>query len=441
MAIEQKDQAHLILSRFGFGAGLHTELKTINTKALLHEIERGVPELQAPDPLLTLDQGAAIFIATSNASMQKENGSRVEGNYRNETAAVYKAAYDAEIGFTERWIWFWANHFAVSIDKNRLIRLTAGAFERECIRKYAYSSFDEMLLAVETHPVMLGYLDNSRSVGANSKFGLRSKQGLNENLAREILELHTLGVRSGYTQNDVTELAKIITGWTAVPPKETDSATPQFQFVYAPNRHEPGVKTLLGKTYPEGFEAGKLALRDLARNPHTAEFIAGKIATHFISDTPPASLITKLKDVFIKTNGNLKAIAIALVTSDEAKNPTLSKIRKPQEWIAATTRAIGFQPEPQRLNGVSLLLGQPNKRPPSPKGFSDLNPEWLPALAQRLDVAQALARAAKLQTSPLVFAEHVLGNMSPTTRQTISRAESLQQAIVLTLLSPEFIRR
>ncbi|MBV9567785.1 MAG: DUF1800 family protein, partial [Hyphomicrobiales bacterium] len=160
------------------------------------------------------------------------------------------------IGFGERLAMFWANHFAISAAKGINVRMVAGAFEREAIRPHVFGRFADMLLAVETHPAMLFYLDNQQSFGPNSTAGQNRKRGLNENLAREILELHTLGVNGGYTQDDVTSLARIITGWTVVG-REGRLGTPG-SYVFFPNAHEPGDQRLLGNTYVDaGFEQGK----------------------------------------------------------------------------------------------------------------------------------------------------------------------------------------
>ena len=177
------------------------------------------------------------------------------------------------IGFGERLAMFWANHFAISAAKGPHVRVIAGAFEREAIRPHVFGRFADMLLAVETHPAMLFFLDNQQSFGPNSVAGQNRKRGLNENLAREILELHTLGVNGGYTQDDVTSLARIITGWTVV--GREGRLGPPGTFVFFANAHEPGDQRLLGKTYVDaGFEQGRAALIDLARHPATATHVA-----------------------------------------------------------------------------------------------------------------------------------------------------------------------
>jgi uncharacterized protein (DUF1800 family) len=171
--------------------------------------------------------------------------------YRDEAKARTEAALNAEIGFAERLTWFWSNHFCVSVAKNG-VRPLAGAYEREAIRPHVLGRFHDMLLAVETHPAMLIYLDNARSIGPNSQAGVSRGRGLNENLAREVLELHTLGVRTVYTQDDVTRFAKIITGWTVVPARQEHAG----EFVFNPRMHEPGAQTLIGAQMDESAPLG-----------------------------------------------------------------------------------------------------------------------------------------------------------------------------------------
>src|SRR6185312_12031573 len=192
--------------------------------------------------------------------------------YLEEAKARFNAALGAEIGFAERLVWFWSNHFCVSADKGN-VRQICGAYEREAIRAHVLGRFGDMLLAVESHPAMLIYLDNARSIGPDSPAGLRQKRGLNENLAREILELHTLGVRSVYTQEDVTSFAKVLTGWTIYQTATTPDRGGEFLF----NRrmHEPGAQTVVGKVYQDtGVEQGRAVLTDLARHAATSTHLA-----------------------------------------------------------------------------------------------------------------------------------------------------------------------
>jgi uncharacterized protein (DUF1800 family) len=363
--------------------------------------------------------------------------------YLREAEARYRAALDARIGFTERLVWFWSNHFCVSADKGGPVRSMCGAFEREAIRPHVLGKFSDMLLAVESHPAMLFYLDNVRSIGPQSIAGLRQGKGLNENLAREILELHTLGVRTVYTQADVTDFAQVITGWTIRPFRRDPERGGEF--VFNPRMHEPGLQRVAGKAYPDGgVEQGRAVLRDIALHPATAHHIATKLARHFVADEPPASLVKRLSDRFTVTDGDLKAVSGELIEAPESWSAPQTKLKKPSEWIAGSLRATGASmPDVRRLVQMQNLLGEPLWRPPAPKGFSDDSAAWLDGLSERLDIAQQIARLAPAsETQPDTFVDAALGPLaSNETRQTIRRAESRQQALALLLMAPEFQRR
>src|ERR1700730_14805623 len=228
-------------------------------------------------------------------------------NFFREAEAHYRAAITAEIGFVERLVWFWSNHFCV----NAISTVMAGAYEREAIRPHILGKFADLVLAAEGHPAMLVYLDNASSMGPNSVSGINRDRGLNENLGREILELHTLGVRSGYTQDDVVSFAKVITGWTTYLP---DLPERGGEFLFYPRMHEPGPQTVLGKAYRDtGVEQGRAVLADLARHPATALHVATKLARHFIADDPPFALVEVLRNKFIETDGDLWHVSKALL--------------------------------------------------------------------------------------------------------------------------------
>ena len=347
------------------------------------------------------------------------------------------------IGFGERLAMFWANHFSVATSKSEECHILAGAFEREAIRPHVFGRFADMLLAVETHPAMLGYLDNQQSIGPNSKANANKKRGLNENLARETLELHTLGVNGGYTQTDVTTLAKIITGWT-VARAEGKLGTPGT-FVFNAGAHEPGDQTLLGLTYADnGVGQGREALRDLARHPATAQHLATKLVRHFIADVPPPALVQTVSATFTKTDGDLSAVYRALLGSEEAWNPALVKVRSPQEFMVALLRASGETPKPNVILGTLTAMGQPFWAPAGPNGFADTSDVWASSesLSMRMDVASMIARAVPPQIDPRRFVSDSLGPLlSSETLQAVSRAETRNQGFAIAYLSPEFQRR
>jgi uncharacterized protein (DUF1800 family) len=358
--------------------------------------------------------------------------------YLAEAKAHFDRALDADTGFVERLVWFWSNHFCVSADK---VRPFAGAFVREAIRPHVLGRFADMLLAVETHPAMLRYLDNVSSIGPDSIAGRRQHKGINENLAREIMELHTLGVRTGYTQADVTSFAKVITGWTVVPPRNRDGGG---EFNFNPRMHEPGVETVAGRTYTGmGFDQGAATLLDLARHPATAKHVATKFARHFVADEPPPRLVGMLRVAFVQSDGSLKELARTLLLSPEAWDAPRNKLKRPGEWLVASARAVDLRfPDVRPLINAENILGEPLWRPPAPKGFDDVNAAWMDGLAQRLDIAGQTARRAAQATDPRQLVDGALGQLaSVETRQAVARAETRPEAVALLLMSPEFLRR
>ncbi len=364
--------------------------------------------------------------------------------FRADAQARLEQACAAPIGFLERLVAFWSNHFCVSAAKSAIGRAAAGAFEREAIRPYALGRFADMLAAVERHPVMLNFLDNAQSVGPNSRAGQNRKAGLNENLAREILELHTMGVGSHYTQTDVTQLAYILTGWTIVG-REGKLGEPGT-FVFNENAHEPTAATLLGRVYlQEGVAQGEAALADVAREGATATHIARKFARHFVADTPDAGLVQRLAEVFHATDGDLAALARALVNDAAAWSAPATKLRNPWELTVAAYRAFARSPsDPGPALNALYLLGMPLWQPGGPNGFSDDSSAWASpeGIKMRLELASQFARQIKDAPRPLALVEDVLGpGASAATREAVTRAESQEQAYALLILSPEFQRR
>jgi uncharacterized protein (DUF1800 family) len=317
----------------------------------------------------------------------------------------------------------------------------AGPYEREAIRPHVLGRFADLLLAVESHPGMLFYLDNVQSMGANSVAGINRDKGLNENLARETLELHTLGVRSGYSQADVTSFAKVLTGWSWINPEEPEHGG---EFVFRKRLHQPGEQTVLGKRYPDtGVDQGRAVLADLARHPATAQHIAQKLAAHFVADEPPPTLVGKLAKTFKDSDGDLKAVAATLVGADEAWVPQRRKLKPPAEWIAAVIRLTGTQATLPigRVMNAQAVLGEPLWRPPAPNGYPDSEAAWIDGVPRRVDIANEFAgRAANVD--PLALLDSGLGPLaSSDARTTIARAESRRQALALLVMTPEFLRR
>ncbi len=364
--------------------------------------------------------------------------------FRAEALARMQKQVGAAAGFVERLVAFWSNHFAVSAAKGQFIRVAAGPFEREAIRPHVLGSFADMLHAVETHPAMLFYLDNQQSMGPNSQAGENRGKGLNENLAREILELHTLGVDGGYAQTDVTSLAKIITGWTFAGRK--GQLGEPGAFIFVANWHEPAAHQLLGQVYEQQGQAqGEAALADLARHPATAAHVATKLARHFVSDEPPPALVAKLAKTFRDTDGDLKAVALALIDDEAVWRAPLAKMRTPAEFLIAMSRATGISPtDPRPILGASIAMGMPLWQPPGPNGFPDSVAAWASpeAMKVRLDVSWQAGQRARDIGNPLSVLDAVAGSAaSDETREAVTRAESAQQALAILFMSPEFQRR
>ena len=359
-------------------------------------------------------------------------------------------ALSTEVPFMERLVHFWSNHFAVSVDKIVTTGL-AGSYEFEAIRPHVLGTFGAMLSAALRHPAMLLYLDQAQSIGPNSPLANRAARrnkaiGLNENLAREILELHTLGVRSGYSQADVTELARAMTGWTVGGiARQRYLQGPGPGFWFAGIIHEPGSRKLLGKTYAQNGEAQAQAmLSDLAVHPFTARHIATKLARHFAADDPPPALVKRLEQAFLSSGGDLPTLYRVLIAAPEVWNGP-PKFRTPWEWAIAALRATGVSKLPgASAAGAFQQLGQPVWKPGAPSGYDDTTPSWAgpDALYRRVEVAQRIAQ----RTAPAIDARQLAarlfpGALSQPTADALARAESGEQALALLLSSPEMMRR
>lgn len=360
-----------------------------------------------------------------------------------EIAARLDKAQSAPVGFAERWAMFWANHFAVESDSNQLVRWAAGAYDREAIRPHVFGQFADLLYAATQHPAMLRYLNNATSIGPDSKAGRNRDKGLNENHARELMELHTIGVDAGYTQADVTSFAKVLTGWTfGQNLKQPDRFG---RFFFNANAHEPGPQTVLGQVYDQkGVKQGDAVLDMLAAHPATATHIATKLVRAFVADVPPPDLVAGVAKTFRDSKGDLAAVAKTLVGADESWLTPMEKLRLPQEYVLAAARGLGVTPKPPQVLKALATLGQPLFNPPSPEGFHDDAATWLApdAMTNRLDIAQNFAQQADAGADPRQVAEAILGDrQSPQTRETIAHAEGRVQGLTILLMSPEFQRR
>jgi len=371
--------------------------------------------------------------------------------YSSEVTARLQHAVSTERPFLERLTQFWTNHFAISVDKQFLAGL-AGSFEREAIRPRVLGNFGDLLLAVETHPAMQLYLDNYLSVGPNSLAAQRRARhdkprvGINENLAREILELHTLGVGGGYTQKDVTTFAEVITGWSIGGEGGRFAGGEPGRFLFRPELHEPGTKVVLGRRYAdEGFGQGVAVLRDLARERATAHFIATKLARHFIADEPPPQAVARLAEVFVHSGGDLPSVYRALIDARQAWLEPLAKYKTPTDYVVSSFRGLEVPAEANRTPLAPFeVLGQRTWQPGSPAGWPDRSADWdgASALLKRLQWADAVGARLGNRRDAMQLAPQMLGaNLTDATRQALVRAASAAQAVTLLLAAPEFMRR
>ena len=373
--------------------------------------------------------------------------------YIAEVTARFRHAVTTDRPFLERVTQFWTNHFAVSVDKVAVLGV-AGSLEREAIRPRVLGNFTDLLLAVEQHPAMLLYLDNQISVGPHSRAAAfldrrnaRRRAGINENLAREIMELHTLGVGSGYTQADVTTFAEVITGWSIGGDGGGRFARGEpGEFLFRPEVHEPGAKVVLGKRYPDnGIGQGEAVLRDIAARPATAHFIATKLCRHFISDDPEPAAVSRVSQAFASSGGDLPTVYQALLTAPQAWTQPLSKYKTPSDYIVSTFRGLELPVgEGRGALAAFEVLGQRTYSPGSPAGWPDRSDDWSggSALMKRIEWADAVGQRVGGKRDAAELAPQLLGEvLSANTRTAVSRAASAPQALTLLLAAPEFMRR
>jgi uncharacterized protein (DUF1800 family) len=447
------EPAVIAANRFGLGPR-PGDLTTIaaNPRSWLQQQISVAP---APHPALTARPNtqqrtamlpdAKAVKAGEVAKKQLRDGLRAL--YLEDVSARLAAQLDTRAGFHERLVQFWSNHFTVSGTRPQVLGFV-GAFEQEAIRPYVLGRFADLLRAAALHPAMLLYLDNAKSVGANSELGARRDKGLNENLARELMELHSLGVDGGYTQEDVRALANILTGWTVIRPGagERFMKGEPGSTVFVPALHEPGSKILLGRSYPDsGADEADQAITDLARHPATARFIATKLARHFVADAPPAALVTALEQTYLQTDGDLATVYGVLIERPEAWEAAPGKMRAPNDWVIALLRGFGttIALPGERIVAALKTLGQQPFFAPSPAGWPDQDAAWLSpeALMARVDFARASAMRAG-DIDPLRFMDDVAGrNVGDATMFQLRNAASKPEGLALALLAPEFLRR
>ena len=416
------------------------------------------PSMSAGAPM---NMAGAATMAGDTRSGEQQFGDHFRPIVQADVRSHLATAIVTQRPFAERLAWFWANHFTVSMAKASA-RALVGAFEREAIRPHIAGTFEHMLQAAVRHGAMVRYLDNEQSAGprsrvvavlarraANNDRAAARITGLNENLGREVLELHTLGAASkAYTQADVTALAAVLTGWRIPARLAQQADIPDDDAVtrFDPAWHEPGAKVVLGTTYREGAQALSEVLHDLALHPATARHIALKLARHFVADEPPLALVARLEEAFLRSGGDLPTVYRALLSAPQAWEPQATKLKTPAEFIVSTWRLLGAGDAPLARNpdGGAGTLGQRLQAAPSPAGWPDRAEDWLgpDAMWKRVEWATRVAERFGRQRDARALARSAFGPLlSPATAEQIDRAADGPQALALLLMSPEFQRR
>jgi uncharacterized protein (DUF1800 family) len=426
------------LIRFGLGRRGDEPLPA-DPAAWLHD------QLRQPDPT-RIDPPPSTVAGLEALRFDRQNKPppdqrRVRALFQAESRAELDNALTTTAPFRERLVWFWTNHFTVSVRGGAAA--VCGAFVEEAIRPHVTARFETMLMAVMHHPAMLIYLNNAQSIGPDSPAGERSHRGLNENLARECMELHTVSPAAGYTQADVTNFAKVLTGWSI------DLRSDPPGFLFRPNAHEPGEQVVMARRFPDGEEGGVAALHFLANHPATHRFLASKLACHFVADNPPPEAVRTIEAALRDTSGNLGAAASSLITLDAAWQPG-AKLRAPQDYVIACLRALDLPAEQRaalNLPGIVGSLGQPFCNAPQPNGWGDRASDWAgpEAMMRRIDWAYGVAGRVSGPQSGRDAAEVADASLGPLltadTLQAVRRAGSRRDAMTLLLTAPEFQRR
>jgi uncharacterized protein (DUF1800 family) len=452
MSVLQDKRAHVAFNRFGLGAkpGGVARIR-VNPKAFL------LAELKTPNVAAIKTAGLPTYAQACKA-VDSNSFDVIENIRQKELLARLGKHLQPEIGFVERLVLFFSNHFSMSVNKNSAIRPTIGQLERDVIRKNVLGSFETMLIGVMEHPAMLDYLDNADSVGPRSTYGRATGLGLNLNLAREILELHTMGVGSGYTEADIKQLAAMLTGWSFVrgwqaeQSYEGGSAATRGRFIYRARWHEPGAKTILGKSIPDTGK-GQLvaALTLLARHPATAQFLAFKLVRHFITDQPTPAMVNPIAKAFLTSRGNLKTVAAALVNLPAAWSAPMKKIRTPYELQVAEMRATGRTYPLSRIwdffNPLYFLNQMPWEHP-APDGWPDESDYWSGPNGMRIRFESSQYNAYVFQnirpiatTAPRLATDLFGSALSVASKKAIAGSTTLNDGLTGLFMIPEFQRR
>jgi uncharacterized protein (DUF1800 family) len=450
------DLALHALNRFGLGARIGEGRRLSDPRAWLHDqLEQSVPVprgMSSPTDVAAALRGLRTAQASSDPAATMRARRQVIGLASADMNAVLAERLTTERPFVERLVAFWANHLCISSAGKVVVAAQAGGYERDAIRPHVLGRFEDMVQASARHPAMLQYLDNAQSIGPASRAArgrprarAGAQRGLNENYARELLELHTLGVAGGYTQQDVQELARILTGWTVsgLPRSRRSAGTEDaLGFSFDAQLHEPGPKLLLDTRYDEtGEEEGTRAIRALSRHPSTARFVATKLVRHFVADSPPPDAVAAVAGAFTKSDGDLRETTRALVDLPQAWSRDHRKFRTPQDWLIAVLRGLSADRPADALVPLLRQLRHPLWSPAAPNGFGDTTQEWADpdSLLNRAELARSIARRMPRTFDPRVLLDVVdTAAADPLRVMLVDAAVPAEDRIALAIASPAF---
>ena len=447
------------ISAIRYGYGLGSSVGPRSGEAILTRLAQG-DRINALYPVVSTENAVAEamkFRKVRKAAQAGGDGSQTAQRRAREDLQKVAALglvhgvariLDTDDAFRERLVWFWADHFT-AVAKNPAMNAAAPAYLDEAIRPHVTGRFADMLKAVVTHPFMLAYLDQISSVGPASQVGKRRGRGLNENLAREVLELHTLGVGGAYGQADVRQLAELMTGLTY---------SPRNGFTFEARMSEPGAETILGKRY--GGEHAHLsdimdAMDDLAAHPDTARHLARKLAVNLVSDNPDPALVDHMAAAYLATDGDLNAVYTAMLEHRSAWVPLGGKAKKPFDFIVSALLALGLSGRElvdmevkalrQLLFRPLVTMGQPFMHARGPDGWPEAAEDWITPMGLASRIAWAIGISGHVGdriAAPSAFLQRTLADAAgPKLTQAVMNADTRADAIALILASAEFNRR
>jgi len=452
ISFKDKNKALMYLAELRFGYGITKSINYSNKnpkKYLSDQLQR--PELLVHQGANSLDLLKQFYGINNAMKMIKDTKAKKEAQKKRNKAIRKSQENDAKqkieqmtfskTPFYERLVSFWSDHFCIA-KKNQQVQMLAGCYEREAIRPHVLGSFENMLIASAQHPAMLIYLDNANSISKSSIAGSRRKKSINENLAREILELHTLGVDKGYTQNDVIALAELISGWSI--PRKKEVMRTQKSFFFRKNAHSRDKIYFLGNTFmpKEGLNRGIRALKLIARHPNTATHISTKMANHFTGGRASVKMIKNLENTFIRTKGNLHAMALSLIQQDEIWTLEQKQMIPPIDYLIMIDRILGLKPNIKDTGKFLRATGQILWQPPSPKGWEVSINNWASpdSFLERLRWIQHIVKKQRVKN----IHNHINLDDIPISMEVseyMNEVKKDSQKLEIFLMSPMMIRR